>query len=372
MATLDQDEFYMRRALQLAKRGEGFVEPNPMVGCVIVRDGLIVGEGFHERFGEGHAEVQALNNARGGVAGSTLYVTLEPCCHFGKTPPCTQAIIAAGIKRVVAAMRDPFPKVAGGGFAELQRVGIEVVDGILQAEAEKLNAPYLKLIRTGRPWVIAKWAMTLDGKIATRTGHSKWISGPESRAIVQQIRARVDAIVVGRRTVELDDPLLTARLPEGEKPIRIATRIVIDSGASLSLQSQLVRTAQDVPLLVAASQAAPADRVNGLKAAGVEVLQLPGESREDRLLQLLAELGRRRLTNILVEGGGELLGSFFDAGQVDEVHSFIAPKIFGGGDAAGPIQGLGVATTGDAWTLDEVESRQVGMDLYLKGRLKRG
>lgn len=371
MTDSDLDRVYMRRALALAEQGRGYVEPNPMVGCVIVRYDQIVGEGYHERFGGPHAEVQALNDSRGRAAGSTLYVTLEPCCHVGKTPPCTQAVIAAGVKRVVAAMRDPFPKVAGGGFAELRRAGIEVVDGVLQEEAEELNAPYLKLIRTGRPWVIAKWAMTLDGKIATSTGQSKWISGPESRAIVQQLRSRMDAIVVGRRTAELDDPLLTARLPEGERLSRIATRIVINSQASLSLQSQLVRTAREVPLLIAASFVAPADRVQALTDAGAEVLQLLGDSRESRLLQLLDELGRRRMTNILVEGGSQLLGSLFDAGQVDEVHCFIAAKIFGGQSAPGPIAGEGIAAPDFALQFRNPVRRPVGDDLYVHGRLLR-
>lgn len=365
------EKHFMRRALALAADGQGFVEPNPMVGCVIVRGDEIVGEGYHESFGGPHAEVHALDDARGKTAGSTLYVTLEPCCHHGKTPPCTKTVIAAGIKRVVAAMRDPFPKVAGGGFAELEAAGIEVTHGVLQAEAEELNAPYLKLIREGRPWVVAKWAMTLDGKIATSSGQSKWISGPESREIVQQLRARMDAIVVGRRTAELDDPLLTARLAGEAKPPRIATRIVVDSSAGLALGSQLVRTARDYPLLVAASTAADANRVAALTAAGAEVIQLPGDTPSDRLPQLLDELGRRRMTNILVEGGGQLLGSLFDAGLVDEAHCFIAPKFFGGCGAPAPLGGKGVSAPDQAWQFEHVTRRSVGEDLYVHGRLQK-
>jgi diaminohydroxyphosphoribosylaminopyrimidine deaminase/5-amino-6-(5-phosphoribosylamino)uracil reductase len=368
---LPDDTHYLRRALQLAEEGRGYVEPNPMVGCVIVRGEEIVGEGFHEAFGGPHAEVQALQDAGTKARGSTLYVTLEPCCHQGKTPPCTKAVIAAGVKRVVAAMRDPFPQVAGGGFAELERAGIEVVSGVLQQEAEELNAPYLKLIRTGRPWVIAKWAMTLDGKIATSSGESKWISGPESREIVQQLRSRMDAIVVGRRTAELDDPLLTARLPADQKPARVATRIVIDSSASLPLSSQLVRTAREVPLLIAVATDAKASQVLQMTAAGVEVVQLSGSSHQDRLLQLLDELGRRRMTNILVEGGSQLLGSLFDAGQVDEVHCFIAPKIFGGSSAASPIDGQGVLAPSAALQFIHPVRRTIGEDIYIHGRLQR-
>ena len=347
-----------------------------MVGCVIVRDGSntggeIVGEGYHEAFGGPHAEVQAIEDARGRTQGGTLYVTLEPCCHQGKTPPCTKAVIAAGIKRVVAAMRDPFPKVAGGGFAELKDAGIEVVHGVRQQEAEALNAPYLKLIRTGRPWVIAKWAMTLDGKIATTTGQSKWISGPESREIVQELRSRMDAIVVGRRTAQLDDPLLTARLSGGIKPARIAARVVVDSSASLALNSQLVRTARQFPLLVAASSSADPQRVENLIATGAQVIQLPGASADERLTQLLGELGRRRMTNILVEGGGQLLGSLFDAGLVDEAHCFIAPKFFGGSGATSPLAGQGVAEPERAWKFEHVTRRTVGEDVYFHGRLQK-
>lgn len=370
----EHDKGFMRSAMEVARRGRGLVEPNPMVGAVVVNlvDGVPFpfGQGTHERFGGPHAEINALQIAGEQARGSTLYVTLEPCCHQGKTPPCTKAVIAAGVKRVVAAMRDPFPKVAGGGFAELEAAGIEVVSGVLQTEAEELNAPYLKLVQQGRPWVIAKWAMTLDGKIATSTGQSKWISGPESREIVQQLRGRMDAIVVGRRTAELDDPLLTARPAEGN-PARVATRIVVDSSARLALSSQLVRTAREVPLLVAASANAEAIKVQQLTAAGAEVVQLPGSSSSERLAQLLDELGRRRMTNILVEGGSQLLGSLFDARQVDEAHCFIAPKIFGGSGAPCPIGGDGVSSPETALQFIQPVRRQIGDDIYLHGRLKR-
>ena len=240
--TLDRstpDLWHMRRALELAAQGQGAVEPNPMVGCVIARGAEILGEGWHRRFGGAHAEVEALKLAGERARGATVYVTLEPCCHHGKTPPCTRAILDAGVARVVAAMPDPFPQVAGGGLAELRAAGIEVQSGVLEEEARKLNAPYLKLLSTGRPWIIAKWAMTLDGKIATAAGDSRWISCLDSRSIVHQLRGRVDAIVVGRGTAAADDPLLTAR-PPGP---RTAMRIVVDTRASLSPQSQLVRTA---------------------------------------------------------------------------------------------------------------------------------
>ncbi len=225
------DTQQMQRAIALARRGEGFVEPNPMVGCVLVRDGNVVGEGWHQRFGGPHAEVVALQAAGGDARGATAYVSLEPCCHHGKTPPCTQALIDAGVARVVIAMHDSFAEVAGGGVKQLREAGIEVTVGLLDDEARQLNAPYLKLIEQGRPWVIAKWAMTLDGRIASKTGSSQWISGEASRAIGHGLRGRVDAIIVGRGTAAADDPLLTTRLSDGNKPPRTATRVVFESGA---------------------------------------------------------------------------------------------------------------------------------------------
>ncbi len=307
MATFD--ESHMARALELARRGEGAVEPNPMVGCVIADDNEVVGEGWHQRFGGPHAEVEALTAAGPRAKGATAYVTLEPCCHHGKTPPCTQALIAAGIRRVVCAQRDPFPQVGGRGIEELRQAKIDVEVGLLESDAQQLNAPYLKLIKTGRPWIIAKWAMTLDGRMATAAGDSKWISGKESRTVVHQLRARVDAILVGSGTASADDPLLTAR-PPGP---RVATRIVLDSSASLSLNSQLVRTATQAPVLIATSSTSStkANR-DQLAAAGCEILALDGASQNDRLLQLLDDLGRRGMTNVLVEGGPKLLGSLFD------------------------------------------------------------
>src|SRR5687768_16016216 len=292
----------MSRALALALRGEGHVEPNPMVGCVLVRDGQIVGEGFHERFGGPHAEVNALAAAGDQSRGATAYVTLEPCCHHGKTPPCTRALLAAGVKRVVVAVEDPFPQVRGSGIKELREAGIKCEVGVQAEEAEWVLAPYRKLIAIGRPWVIAKWAMTLDGKLATRSGDSKWISGEASRQLVHELRGRVDAIVVGRGTAEQDDPLLTAR-PTGP---RVATRIVLDRRATLASSSKLVQTTGDAPVLVVVGQAASEEDQARLRAAGCEVVLLgPHES----LDELLCELGKRRMTNVLVEGGATVLGA---------------------------------------------------------------
>jgi diaminohydroxyphosphoribosylaminopyrimidine deaminase/5-amino-6-(5-phosphoribosylamino)uracil reductase len=361
------DLWHMQRALALAAQGQGRVEPNPMVGCVIARGAEIVGEGWHRRFGQAHAEVEALRIAGPRARGATLYVTLEPCCHQGKTPPCTRALLAAGVARVVAAMTDPFPQVGGGGLAELRAADVEVESGVLENQARKLNAPYLKLLATSRPWVVAKWAMTLDGKIAARTGDSRWISSPASRQLVHQLRGRMDAIIVGRGTAAADDPLLTAR-PPGP---RTALRIVVDTRASLAPASQLVRTAREVPLLVAAGvEAASADCAN-LQAAGCEVLVCGGATPQARLETLFDELGRRRMTNVLVEGGARLLGSLFDARLIDEAHVFIAPKLAGGAEAPSPSAGRGVETIADALALEDLAVREVAGDIYLQGRIVR-
>ncbi len=279
----DLDRWHMRRALELATQGQGYVEPNPMVGCVIVQGAEIIGEGWHRRFGEAHAEINALELAGERAGGATMYVTLEPCCHTGKTPPCTEAILNAKVGRVVVAQADPFSQVSGGGVAQLRAAGIEVELGLLEAEARQLNAPYLTLLERGRPWVIAKWAMTLDGKTATGSGSSRWISNEQSRAVVHQLRGRVDAVVVGRRTAQIDDPQLTAR-PPGP---RTAVRVVIDTRASLSSDSQLARTASDVPVLVVAGPEAPASELSRLEDAGCEVFVCTADSRENRLRQFL-------------------------------------------------------------------------------------
>src|SRR4051812_35648886 len=258
----------MSHALALATRGQGSVEPNPMVGCVIVRDGEIVGEGWHEYFGGPHAEVNALAMAGERAAGATAYVSLEPCCHQGKTPPCTQALIRAGVKRVVIAVEDPYPEVRGRGIAELRNADIECEPGVCGPEANWVLAPYRKLLATGRPWVIAKWAMTLDGKLAARTGDSQWISSEASRAVVHQLRGRMDAIIVGSGTARIDNPLLTTRPVDFADVKRTATRIVVDSAASLPLESRLVQTARDVPVLVAAAEDAAPSACSRLTEAG--------------------------------------------------------------------------------------------------------
>lgn len=361
---MHDDGYWMQRALELAERGRGFVEPNPLVGAVVVRDGVMVGEGWHQRFGESHAEVNALTAAGEAARGATLYVTLEPCCHHGKTPPCSDAVLKAGIRHVVAAMRDPFPQVSGRGAELLRAAGVTVDLGVGGSEARRLNAPYLTLLEEGRPYVHLKWAMTLDGKLATRTGDSKWISGEASRAVVHELRGRVDGILVGIGTALADDPLLTAR-PAGP---RMAARIVLDSQARLPLDSQLVKTARQTPTIMATSRLAQT-RVEGLRAAGCEVLELPDRDGRSSLPALLSELGKRRMTNLLVEGGAAVLGSFLDAGMVDEVHVFVAPVLVGGASAAS-VGGAGVESLRHALRAKRVEIRQLESDAYIHAWLR--
>lgn len=370
----DSDESAMRRALELARRGLGSVEPNPPVGAVVVDgEGRLLGEGFHERFGGPHAEVNALQAAGEDARGATLFVTLEPCRHHGKTGPCTQAVIAAGIRRVVVGTLDPNPTVSGQGVAELRAAGLEVEVGLLADECRRTIAPFARWVTTGRPWVHAKWAMSLDGRLATHEGASRWISNESSRRCVHRLRGRVDAVVVGSRTAEIDDPLLTAR-PPGP---RTATRVVVSRSARLARNSQLVQTAGDVPVIVTALSAdvqAHASQPVGqrpqadeLAAAGVEVLPLA----EPLLDSLLRELGRRGMMNVLVEGGGDLLGALWDAGLMDEVHVFIAPKLIGGRGAVSPIGGTGRGSVSEHPDLDDVSVELLDGDVYVHGFLHR-
>ena len=377
----------MRRAFELAARGQGFVEPNPLVGAVLVDDELkLLGEGFHQQFGGPHAEIEAISDAvrrrrKKRLKEATLFVSLEPCCHFGKTPPCTQAILAAGIRKVVVGRTDPNPQVAGSGIAELRAAGIEVAVGMLEDEARQLTAPFAKRVTTGLPWVIAKWAMSWDGKIATGSGDSKWISNEASRAVVHQLRGRMDAILVGAETVRRDDPLLTAR-PAGS---RVATRVVLDSIASLRSDSQLVRTVNEAPLLIIAGPDAPLDNVARLQAAGAEVCVLGGDAestaqpttlkelkkiRPAEPRAVLAELGRRGMTNILIEGGAAILGAFSDLDLIDEVHVFIGSKLIGGQTAPSPIAGVGCEPLSKARLMDDLRVETLDGDVFMSGRVR--
>jgi len=348
---------YMTRALELAERGRGFVEPNPLVGAVAVRDGIVVGEGWHEKYGQAHAEVNALKQAGEKARGATFYVTLEPCCHHGKTPPCTDAILRAGIRRVVASMHDPYPAVAGKGLSILRDAGVETETGIGGPAAHRLNAPYLTLLREKRPWIIGKWAMTLDGKMATFNGSSKWITSDAARARVHQLRGKMDAILIGRGTLLADDPLLTAR-PTGP---RVPTRIVVTTGREpLPDDCQLLRTIDQAPVLVFVKPD-NAHHLEPWRQRGCEVVGV------NSLADALSELGRRRMTNILVEGGANLLGSLLDARLIDEVYAFIAPKLIGGNGAPSPIGGQGITQMSEALTLSDMTVESIGADVLLRG-----
>ncbi len=357
---MPSNETHMRRALELAERGRGGVEPNPMVGAVVLDShGKIVGEGWHEDFGGPHAEVNALAEVGDRACKGTLFVTLEPCCHYGKTPPCTKSILAAGIRRVIVAMRDPFPKVDGGGIRELENAGIEVEVGVCETEAIALNAPYLKLLRTGQPWVIAKWAMSLDGKIATRSGDSQWISGEDSRRHAHALRGRVDGILVGSGTVFADDSMLTAR-PPGK---RILTRIVLSRSGNLPESCQLRSSARQSPVIVFTTTEV-VGRLNGWKNDGAEVIALEG----DFLGGVLNELGQRRFTNLLVEGGAGILGAFHDARLIDEVQIYLAPKLIGGTDSLSPVAGMGIGTLNEGADWQTVKVEHLGGDLHIVAR----
>lgn len=358
-------EAVMRHAFAIAGRGIGRVEPNPAVGAVIVDDQLrLLGEGYHAEFGGPHAEVGALQQAGERARGATLFVTLEPCSHFGKTPPCAPAVVAAGVRKVFVAVEDPFPQVSGRGIQILKEAAIEVEVGLCETEAKRLIAPFAKLTTTGLPYVHAKWAMTIDGRIATASGDSKWISGFRARALVHELRGRMDAVAVGIETALADDPLLTAR-PSGP---RNATRIVFDSHCRLPLSSKLATSSSAIPVIVVARHDAPEDRINALSDDDVEVLMMSADliRPADIVKEALTELGRRRMTNILVEGGGRLLGAFFDAGLVDEAHVFIGPKVIGSDDARSPVAGSGVDAIADAkmFSLDHVE--RVDDDVYVR------
>ena len=363
-----EDIEYMRRAIELAERGVGFTNPNPMVGAVIVKGGKVIGEGWHERCGEWHAERNAFKNCTVSAEGATMYVTLEPCCHYGKTPPCTEAIIEHGIARVVVGMEDPNPLVAGTGIALLREAGIEVVCGVEEEALREQNRVFLKYISTKLPWVAMKTAMTLDGKIATRTGDSKWITGAEARAYVHELRHRFMAILVGIGTAVADDPLLNCRI-EG-RGVRQPIRVVVDSNARLSLDSQLVKTAGEYRTIVAHTRFAPEERVKALRETGVEMLLCKEKEGLVDVRNLLELLGLSGIDSILLEGGGSLNYTFLSEGLADELYAFIAPKIVGGMNAKTPVEGAGMEKMADAINLELENVLNIGHDVLLKLKVK--
>ncbi len=370
----EADQIYLARAIELAQRGTGAVKPNPVVGAVIARDGEVLGEGWHERYGAAHAEVNAIEACGlADLSGATLYVSLEPCCHEGKTPPCTDAIVQAGIRRVLVGSDDPTEKAAGRGLGILRDEGIEVVmaDGEMATRARLLNQAFRKHARVGRPWVLFKSAMTLDGKVATRAGDSKWISGEDSRELAHRWRSEVDAVIVGIGTALADDPQLTAR-PEGltAEAERQPRRVVFDSLARLPPTSQLVGAAARIPLTVVVSRAAARADTDALEAAGVEVLVATGENEPARVRSALDQLGAGGISAVLLEGGPHLAGAFLDAGEIDETRLFLAPLLLGGRTARDPLEGEGVESISEALRALTFDCERVGEDLLISARLR--
>ena len=360
---------YMERALALARDAAGSTSPNPAVGAVAVRNGEVVGEGHTQPAGQAHAEIMALRQAGSKARGATLFVTLEPCSHFGRTPPCTDAIIEAGVVSVTIAVMDPNPLVFGQGAARLLDAGVSVGVGDGEDEAAELIAPHAKFIRTGTPLVTAKFAMSLDGKIATRTGDSKWITSEESRRYAHELRRRSDAIMVGIGTALADDPQLTARDADGDPLPRQPLRVIVDSAGRLPSDAALLAQPGDTLVAMAREDA---DARTRLESAGASVFAAGDDGRGDgrvNLGALLAELGRRKITSVLVEGGGGLLGSLFDEGLVDRMVGFVAPVIIGGSDALSPVGGSGAAMMADAVRLSGARVERVGGDVVVMGRV---
>lgn len=365
-----QDIEYMQRAIELAKKGAGFVNPNPMVGCVVVKDNIIIGEGYHEYYGGFHAERNALTKMDDAVTlGATLYVTLEPCCHHGKTPPCTDIIIEKGIKKVVVGLLDPNPLVSGNGISILRNAGIEVVTGVEEDEIKELNKVFLKYIKTKRPYVILKTAMTLDGKIASYTGDSKWITNEKSRELVHKLRSQMMGIVAGIGTVRSDDPMLNCRLTSQQPLIHQPIRIILDTKASISLDSQIVKTAKEYrTILAVSSQQSAVSDLERLKSFNVEILPCEEKDGHVDINDLMMKLGEIGIDSLLLEGGSTLNAAFLEDACVDEVYAFIAPKIIGGGQSKSPVGGKGIELMKDAILLKDIKIEQIENDILIKGR----
>lgn len=362
---MTQDEIFMHRAMELALLAQGRTSPNPMVGAVIVKDGKVVGEGYHHRAGSPHAEINALGAAGDAALDATMYVTLEPCSHFGKTPPCANALVKAGIKRVVAAVMDPNPLVRGCGLQILNEASIETTVGVCEQQARRINEFFFKYITTGMPFVTLKMAMTLDGKIATTNGDSKWISNEESRRYVHELRNIYDAVLVGIGTVLKDDPRLNTRLEhrDTQNPLRV----IIDGGLDLPLDSQIVQSAGSQPTILFCAEGTSTNKVGLLADQGIKVITVEGEPKQLSLHNVLKILGRMNICSVLVEGGGEINGYLIENKLVDKVHWFIAPKIAGGRLAPSPVGGNGVEQMSGACTVANLELQKFGEDILITG-----
>lgn len=360
---MNRDEYYMKRALSLAKRGLGSTNPNPMVGALLVKNNRILSQGYHRRAGQPHAEIEAIKRARRDAKGSTLYVNLEPCTHFGKTPPCIEKIISEGIKKVVIGMRDPNPVNNGKGIKRLQRAGIDVRSGILKRESEALNRIFKTYITKNRPYVTVKIAQSLDGKIATSSGHSKWITNRESRQFVHRLRSRVDAVLVGVKTIIKDDPLLNARIKDAKRqPIRI----VLDSGLNIPKDSRVIKE-RSSKLIVATTENVPPKRARELQKRDIDIIPFKQKRRRVDLKHLLRYLAHIGISHVLVEGGGTVIADFLQNKLVDEMLIFISPKVIGGRDAVTSVEGDGVRLINQAVKLKDIELEKFGEDILIKG-----
>lgn len=355
------DEYWMKRALHLAQKGWGRTSPNPMVGAILVKNGKMVGQGYHTKAGEAHAEIVALREAKEEVKGSVLYINLEPCVHYGKTPPCAPQIIQSKVKRVVIGMEDPNPLVSGKGIEILRRAGLEVEVGVLEKECRRLNEAFSKFILKKEPFVILKVAVTLDGKIATRNGDSRWISGEASRHFVHQWRDRVDGVLVGIQTVLKDDPLLTARIKNGRDPYRI----VLDSRLRIPEEARVIGTSPS-RAIIASTEMAPKDKIEKLEQMGVQVLLLDTKEGKINLKSCLSKLGEMGMVSLMVEGGSRVNGSFLDEGLIDKLLLFLSPKIIGDRKALGIFDGKGISSIQEVLVLKGMKTRKMGEDILIE------
>ena len=359
---MNTDEKYMRIALGLAARAEGLTNPNPLVGAVVVKGGRIIGRGYHKKCGLAHAEVNALNDAGRASKGATLYVTLEPCDHFGRTPPCSAAVIKSGIKRVVIGMKDPNRITSGRGIKRLKNAGIKTVVGVLTKEAESINRPYIKFITKKIPYVTIKAAQSLDGKIATRSGDSKWISAEDSRRYVHELRGKVDAVMVGFNTLIKDDPVLLSKVSGGKQPIRI----IADTHLKTPLKAKVFSNSDIYPVIIATTADAASAKIKRYEKRRVKLLFSRSKNGRIDLKDLLLKLGKAGVVHLLVEGGGELAASFVEEALVDRFLFFIAPKIIGGRTAITAVEGLGVEAVKDALILKNIKVKNFAKDVLIE------
>lgn len=356
---------YMQLAIELAKKGLGHTSPNPMVGCVVVKNGRIMTEGFHEQYGGFHAERNALMRCEEDLTGADLYVTLEPCCHQGKTPPCTDIIIERGIGRVFIGAMDPNPKVSGRGAQILRDHGIEVETGVLEKECLELNEVFMHYIEKKKPYIAMKYAMTLDGKIATFTGDSKWVTGEEARHHVHQLRKRYSSIMIGIGTVLVDDPMLNCRIEEGVDPVRV----ICDSHLRIPVESRIVKTAKDIRTIVAYANGEE-EKKQALEAAGVELLHIDDNGTVD-FTALVQKLGQMGIDSILIEGGGTFHGTVLKSGLVDRIYCYIAPKLIGGKEAKSPVEGSGFPLMKEALEIEDTNIMKLGVDICVTGKVHK-